>query len=125
MLQEAFYEWTYLSHWLDRGYHGDLVLPWIALSKQGERIVATSTRTAPVGTDTAFDFQWSAIFAGAVAASAVAFILHAFAAAIGISLSSTAPTWRDASFALVLLSGLYLIGLIVVIMAILSFLGLR
>lgn len=71
--------------------------------------MATSTRTAPVGADTAFDIQWSAIFAGAVAASALAFILHAFAGAIGISLSSTAPTWRDASFALILLSGLYLI----------------
>jgi hypothetical protein len=36
-------------------------------------------------------------------------VLHAFALAIGLSVSSTAPTWRDASFALVLLSGLYLI----------------
>jgi len=71
--------------------------------------VATNTRTASAGTDTAADIQWSAIFAGAVAASALAFILHAFAGAIGISLSSTAPTWRDASFALILLSGLYLI----------------
>jgi hypothetical protein len=71
--------------------------------------VVASTRTAPVRTDTAFDIQWSAIFAGAVAASALAFILHAFAGAIGISLSSTAPTWRDASFALILLSGLYII----------------
>jgi len=68
-----------------------------------------SNRGAPVGTDTAFDIQWGAIFAGAVAASALAFILHAFAGAIGISLSSTAPTWRDASFALILLTGLYLI----------------
>lgn len=71
--------------------------------------MATNTRTASAGTDTAADIQWSAIFAGAVAASALAFILHAFAGAIGISLSSTAPTWRDASFALILLSGLYLI----------------
>ena len=71
--------------------------------------MATSTRIAPVGTERAFDIQWSAIFAGAVAASALAFILHAFAGAIGISLSSAAPTWRDASFALILLSGLYLI----------------
>ena len=109
MVQGGIYEWAYLSHRLDRRYHGDFVLPWIALSKQGDHTVATSTRTAPVGTDTAFEIQWSAIFAGAVAASALAFILHAFAGAIGISLSSTAPTWRDASFALILLSGLYLI----------------
>jgi hypothetical protein len=72
--------------------------------------MATGTlTTAPVGTDRAFDIQWSAIFTGAVAASALAFILHAFAGAIGISLSSAAPTWRDASFALILLSGLYLV----------------
>ena len=36
-------------------------------------------------------------------------MLHAFAGAIGISLSSTAPTWRDSSAVLVLLSGCYLI----------------
>ena len=71
--------------------------------------MATSTLTTPVGTDAAFDIQWRAIFAGGVAASALAFILHAFAGAIGISLSSVAPTWRDASFALISLSGLYLI----------------
>ena len=53
--------------------------------------------------------QWKAIIAGAVAAAALAFVLHAFAAAIGISASSAAPTWRDASMALVLLSGLYLL----------------
>ena len=70
--------------------------------------MVTSTRT-PVGTDTAFDIQWGAIIAGAIAASALASVLHAFAAAIGISLSSTAPTWRDASTALLLLSGIYLI----------------
>ena len=70
--------------------------------------MVTSTRT-PVGTDTAFDIQWGAIIAGAIAASALASVLHAFAAAIGISLSSTAPTWRDASTALMLLSGIYLI----------------
>lgn len=53
--------------------------------------------------------SWSAIIAGAIAAAALAFILHAFAAAIGLAVSSPSPTWRDASFALVFLSGLYLI----------------
>ena len=65
----------------------------------------TVTET-PVATGT---IQWSAVFAGAVAAAAVALVLHGFAAAIGISASSAAPTWRDASFALVLLTGLYLL----------------
>jgi hypothetical protein len=53
--------------------------------------------------------SWSAIVAGALAAAAVAFVLHSFAAGIGAAVSSTAPTWRDASFALVALSGLYLV----------------
>jgi hypothetical protein len=53
--------------------------------------------------------QWAPIFAGAVVAAALSFVLHAFAAGIGLSISSTAPTWRDASIALVILSGLYLI----------------
>ena len=49
------------------------------------------------------------MIAGAIAAAAVAFVLHGFAAAIGLLASSAAPTWRDASFALVFLSGLYLL----------------
>jgi hypothetical protein len=55
------------------------------------------------------NIQWSAIIAGAIGASALAFVLHSFAGAIGLSVSSTAPTWRDTSWALVLLSGLYLV----------------
>jgi hypothetical protein len=43
------------------------------------------------------------------AAAALAFVLHSFAAAIGLAVSSTAPTWRDASTMLQLLSGLYLV----------------
>lgn len=53
--------------------------------------------------------QWPAIIAGAVAAAGVSFTLHAFAAGIGLSAFSTAPTWRDFSFALVFLSGLYVL----------------
>jgi hypothetical protein len=53
--------------------------------------------------------QWGPIIAGALAAAALASVLHAFAGAIGLAVSSTAPTWRDASIALWVLSGLYLI----------------
>jgi hypothetical protein len=53
--------------------------------------------------------QWGPVVAGALAAAALAFVLHSFAAAIGLSVSSTSPTWRDASIALLILSGLYLI----------------
>ena len=53
--------------------------------------------------------NWSAIFAGALCGTGLAFVLDAFGAAIGLAVSSTAPTWRDASFALAFLSGIYLI----------------
>src|SRR5687768_8444964 len=53
--------------------------------------------------------QWGPIVAGALAAAALAFVLHSFGAAIGLAVGSTAPTWRDASFALWLLSGFYLL----------------
>jgi hypothetical protein len=49
------------------------------------------------------------VIAGALLAAALASVLHTFAAAIGLSMSSTSPTWRDTSFVLVLLSGLYLL----------------
>src|SRR4051794_41878124 len=53
--------------------------------------------------------QWTPVIAGALAATALSLILVTFAAAVGLGVSSTAPTWRDASAALWLLSGLYLI----------------
>jgi hypothetical protein len=54
--------------------------------------------------------QWGPIVAGSIAAAALGLVLHSFAAAIGLAVSSTAPTWRDASVALWLLSGVYLIA---------------
>ncbi|WP_240535298.1 hypothetical protein [Bradyrhizobium sp. YR681] len=53
--------------------------------------------------------QWTPIVAGAIAASALSLIMLSFATALGLGVASTAPTWRDASFALWLLSGIYLI----------------
>jgi hypothetical protein len=53
--------------------------------------------------------QWGPVFAGAVSAAALATVLHAFGGAVGIAVSSTAPTWRDASVGLWILSGVYLI----------------
>jgi MFS family permease len=72
--------------------------------------VETSDRvaTAPVETATAF-FQWTPVVAGAFVASAVSLILIAFGAAIGFSTVSSSPSWRDASAALALASGLYLL----------------
>jgi tetrahydromethanopterin S-methyltransferase subunit D len=53
--------------------------------------------------------SWGPAVAGAIAATALAFVLDSFGVAIGLALSSASPTWRDTSFALVLLSGLYLV----------------
>ena len=53
--------------------------------------------------------QWGPVLAGAATAAALASVLHAFAGAIGLAVTSTAPTWRDASIALWFLSGLYLV----------------
>ena len=60
--------------------------------------------------------QWSPIVLGALAATALSFILVTFGATIGLGVTSTAPTWRDTSAALWILSGIYLI-----IQAVLSF----
>lgn len=69
-----------------------------------------SLSEAPEGpTGRSFGVTWSAAIAGAVVAAALAFVLDSFGVAIGLGLSSASPTWRDASFALVLLSGLYLL----------------
>jgi len=52
--------------------------------------------------------QWGAAIAGALLATAVGFVLDTFGAAMGLAVSSTAPTWRDASATLQVASGLYL-----------------
>lgn len=53
--------------------------------------------------------DWRAVFAGAVIAAGVSLTLLAFGSAIGLSVSSTAPTWRDSSAWLWALSGLFLL----------------
>lgn len=53
--------------------------------------------------------QWSSVIAGAVAAAGISLTLLAFGAGIGLSVASTAPTWRDSSAWLWILSGLFLI----------------
>jgi hypothetical protein len=53
--------------------------------------------------------EWSPIVLGAFAATALSSVLLTFAVTIGLGVTSTAPTWRDASAALAILSGLYLL----------------
>ena len=57
----------------------------------------------------ALGLRWRAILAGAVVASGVSFTLHAFAAGIGLSVMSSAPTWRDSTPLLWVISGIYLL----------------
>jgi hypothetical protein len=57
---------------------------------------------------------WTPAVAGALIAAALSSVLIAFGAAIGLGVASSAPTWRDASVALWLLSGIYLILVAVV-----------
>jgi hypothetical protein len=52
---------------------------------------------------------WTPAVAGALLATAFSTVLIAFGTAIGLGVVSSAPTWRDASVALWLLSGIYLI----------------
>lgn len=60
--------------------------------------------------------SWTPIVIGALVATALSSIMLAFAVSVGLGVSSAAPTWRDASASLALLSGLYL-----VIQAVISF----
>ena len=65
--------------------------------------------SGPPAVRTPVTISWTAVIAGTICGTGVALVLDTFGAAIGLAVSSTAPTWRDASFALAVLSGLYLI----------------
>src|SRR5690349_23117639 len=109
-LLRRFHERHHLSDRAHRGDHGHSVIPRLALDDpSGGIIVITETETVIVAAEDSGKLRWGGIIAGAICASALALVLHAFAGAVGVSLSSAAPTWRDSSAALVLLSGLYLI----------------
>ena len=72
--------------------------------------MAVSERTEIVAVETATSFlQWTPVIAGALIASALSLVLIAFGSAIGLSILSSSPTWRDASPALAVLSGLFLL----------------
>ncbi len=53
--------------------------------------------------------SWTPVVLGALVTTALSSIMLAFAVSVGLGVSSAAPTWRDASASLALLSGLYLI----------------
>jgi hypothetical protein len=72
---------------------------------------AARTDTTPVArNDNGWRFvEWSPVVLGALAATALSSVLVGFGVTVGLGISSTAPTWRDASAALAILSGVYLI----------------
>lgn len=53
--------------------------------------------------------EWTPIVSGALVASAISSILVSFGTAVGLGVSSASPSWRDASIALWILSGIFLI----------------
>jgi len=53
--------------------------------------------------------HWGPVFAGAIAAAAAFATLMTFGSAVGLSLASPSPTWRDTSIGLVLLSGVWIL----------------
>lgn len=71
-------------------------------------MIAETEVSGPLDAEPSY-LRWTPVIAGALAATALSLILVAFAAAVGLGVSSTSPTWRDASVALWLLSGLFLI----------------
>jgi hypothetical protein len=72
---------------------------------------AVRNDTTPVArNDNGWRFvEWSPVVLGALAATALSSVLVGFGITVGLGISSTAPTWRDASAALAILSGVYLI----------------
>jgi hypothetical protein len=67
------------------------------------------TTVSPVPRYDGWTLDWTSIVAGALVAAAVSAILVTFGSAVGLGVSSSSPTWRDASIALWLLSGIFLI----------------
>jgi amino acid transporter len=75
------------------------------MAMENESIRGPATAT----THDAWSLDWAAIVAGALVAAAASTILVTFGAAVGLGVSSASPTWRDASVALWILSGIFLI----------------
>ena len=67
-----------------------------------------SEESAEVRVDVPSSVDWRAIIAGAVIAVGISTTLIAFGSGIGLSTASAAPTWRDASPILWMVSGLYM-----------------
>jgi hypothetical protein len=74
-----------------------------------ETVLVDGGRTEPAAVVSAATIPWGPIIAGAIVAAAVSAVLLAFGSALGLSVASTSPTWRDTSVFLWLVSGLFLV----------------
>src|SRR4051794_13838464 len=102
-LQGDLHERADLPDRFDRRDHGDSLILRTALMTVPDDLTAASPDVP------ARYVSWTAVVLGALMATALSSILVTFGATIGLGVTSTAPTWRDSSAALWLLSGLYLI----------------
>jgi hypothetical protein len=72
-------------------------------------VLVDGGRTEPATVVSAATIPWGPIIAGAIVAAAVSAVLLAFGSALGLSVASTSPTWRDTSVFLWVVSGLFLV----------------
>ena len=61
--------------------------------------------------------HWGPAFAGGVVAAATIYVLMTFAASVGLAVASPSPSWRDTSIALAVLSGVWVLVVVVGSMA--------
>jgi hypothetical protein len=61
----------------------------------------------PTGTGGGSYINWPAVLAGTFVAAGVSLVLLTFGTAVGLAVSSSAPSWRNASVGLSLLSGIW------------------
>jgi hypothetical protein len=100
-----------LSRWFGRRDHVHSLL--FGTSLMPPRVVTEGPDDRLIDTDTAIVaptyLHWSPIFAGAIVAAAVSFVLISFGSGIGLAVASPSSTWRDTSSVLAVLAGLWLL----------------
>lgn len=69
--------------------------------------------------------DWTSAIAGAFIAAALFFVLLSFGVTVGLGVSSTSPSWRDTSFALAFLSGLYILLTAIISFGVGGYLGMK
>jgi hypothetical protein len=69
--------------------------------------------------------DWASAIAGAFIAAALFFVLLTFGVTVGLGVSSTSPSWRDTSFALAFLSGLYILLTAIISFGVGGYLGMK